>query len=215
MITFNLSRFQSGILFFILLVSTAIMLSCNTSSRALPYLGESEIIDGKTIPYTIPPFTFVNQHGDSISDETVKNKVYITDFFFTHCPTICPKMAQQMLRLHEKYKDREDVLLLSHSIDSKYDTVATLKRYAEKLGVVESNVWHFLHVPADQLTFRAKSYLTAVEKDSTESVGFTHSGHFILVDRERHIRSFCDGTKPEEVNKLMKDIDHLLNEKAN
>lgn len=215
MITFNLSRFQSGILFFILLVSTAIVLSCNTSSRALPYLGESEIIDGKTIPYTIPPFTFVNQHGDSISDETVKNKVYITDFFFTHCPTICPKMAQQMLRLHEKYKDREDVLLLSHSIDSKYDTVATLKRYAEKLGVVESKVWHFLHVPADQLTFRAKSYLTAVEKDSTESVGFTHSGHFILVDRERHIRSFCDGTKPEEVNKLMKDIDHLLNEKAN
>lgn len=215
MITFNQSRFQSEILIFILLFSIGSMSSCNTSSKVLPYLGESEIIDGKTIHYTIPPFKFVNQHGDSISEETVKNKVYITDFFFTHCPTICPKMGQQMLRLHDKYKDREDVLLLSHSIDSKYDTVATLKRYAEKLGVVESNRWHFLHVPADQLTIRAKSYLTAVQKDSTESVGFTHSGHFILVDRERHIRSFCDGTKPDEVNRLMKEIDILLNEPTN
>jgi protein SCO1/2 len=80
------------------------------------------------------------------------------------------------------------------------------------MGVAASHQWHFLHVPADQLGFRAKSYLTAVQKDSTEAVGFTHSGHFILVDRERHIRSFCDGTKPNEVTKLMKEIDFLLDE---
>lgn len=191
-----------------------ILYSCKQSVKSLPYLGESEISDGETVQYTIPPFRYVNQHGDSISEKTVEGKIYVTDFFFTHCPTICPKMSQQMLRLHEKYKDRADVLLLSHSIDSKYDTVATLKKYAEKMGVAESNRWHFMHVPADELSFRAQSYLTAVQKDSTESVGFTHSGHFILVDRNRHIRSFCDGTKPDEVTKLMEEIDFLLNEPA-
>lgn len=212
MITYKYIYFESRILCFNLICLILYTLSCNQTSDTLPFLGESEIINGETIHYTIPPFKYANQNGDSITEETVNNKIFITDFFFTHCPTICPKMSQQMLRLHDKYKNREDVLLLSHSIDSKYDTVATLKRYAGKLGVANSTRWHFLHVPADQLTFRAKSYLTAVQKDSTETVGFTHSGHFILVDRGRHIRSFCDGTKPDEVNKLMKEIDILLNE---
>jgi len=200
--------------FFNFMVLLGLLYSCNQSISSLPYLGESEINNGKTIHYTIPPFNYVNQHGDSVSNKTVDGKIYVTDFFFTHCPTICPKMAQQMLRLHEKFKDRDDVLLLSHSIDSKYDTVATLKKYAEKLGVASSHRWHFLHVPADQLSFRAKSYLTAVQKDSSESVGFTHSGHFILVDRDRHIRSFCDGTRPDEVTKLMKEIDFLIDAQA-
>ncbi len=189
------------------------LICCETSSKVLPILGFSDIQNGDTIYHTIPDFAYVDQNGDTVSQKTVAGKIYVTDFFFTHCPTICPKMAQQMLRLHAKYQSNKDFLLLSHSIDAKYDTVATLKKYADKLGVGESHTWHFMHVPADELFDQAKSYLTAVQKDTMESTGFTHSGHFVLVDGQRHVRSFCDGTKPDEVDKLMKDIDILLDEK--
>lgn len=203
---------MNGKIMLLLLGSIFLLHYCKLPAPILPILGETEISNGDTIYHTIPPFSFVDQNGDTVNENTVKGKIYITDFFFTHCPTICPKMAQQMHDLHEKYKNNADVLFLSHSIDSKYDTVATLKKYAEKLNVADSKTWHFLHVPADQLFDRARSYLTAVQKDSTESAGFTHSGHFVLVDRNRHIRAYCDGTKPEDVSILKRKIDQLLNE---
>ena len=120
-----------------------------------------------------------------------------------------------MLRLNEKYSGNIQMMLLSHSIDSKYDTTATLKKYAEKLGVGDTRFWHFLHVPKDEVNHIAREYLASVQKDTLTAGGFTHTGHFILVDGDRHIRSFCDGTKPEEVDKLMADIDLLLHEKSN
>jgi protein SCO1 len=185
--------------------------ACLSNPKKLPYLGEADP-DIPGSKYQIPPFSLINQNGDTVSEREVDGKIYIADFFFTHCPTICPKMAQQMLRIHNTYQDHPDVLFLSHSIDFKYDTIETLQKYAQKLGVADSKTWHFLRVPQDQLTSLARSYLTAVVKDSTESVGFTHSGHFVLVDQNRHIRSFCDGTKADEVDRLMKDLESLRNE---
>ncbi|MEO5581187.1 MAG: SCO family protein [Saprospiraceae bacterium] len=189
--------------------------SCTSHPTALPKLGEMNISNGDTVFHQIPSFAFTDQYGDTITEKTIDSKIYVTDFFFTKCPTICPKMSKQMLRLHEKYSGEKNMLLLSHSIDSKYDTTLTLKKYAEKLGVGDTRFWHFLHVPKDQLNAIAREYLASVQKDTLTAGGFTHTGHFILVDGERHIRSFCDGTKPDEVDRLMSDVDLLLREKSN
>lgn len=189
-----------------------IFMACTSAPHTLPKLGEMDIVNGDTIYHQIPAFSFTDQYGDTITEKTLAGKIYVTDFFFTKCPTICPKMSKQMLRLHEKYSGEKNMLLISHSIDSKYDTTATLKQYAVKLGVGDTKFWHFLHIPKDELNHIAREYLASVQRDTLTAGGFTHTGHFILVDGDRHIRSFCDGTKPEEVDRLMHDIDQLLNE---
>ncbi len=199
-------------LHFVLVGVFTICLGCNQSPKSLPVLGESEIVDGDTILHQIPEFSYLDQYGQPFTQDSVKSKVYVSDFFFTKCPTICPKMAQQLLRIHQIFEGNADFRILSHSIDPKYDTVAALKKYAEKLGVGNSQTWHFLSVTKTELSAIAGEYLAAVQQDSTLEEGFTHTGHFLLVDRDRHIRSFCDGTKPEEVDRLMKEIAFLLNE---
>lgn len=198
--------------FYFLSLSILSFISC-TSHQPLPFIGESEVVNGITVNHQVPVFRFADQNGDSITTQTMSDKIYVADFFFTRCPTICPKMARQMLRLHEHYRDNPDFALLSHSIDPKHDSVPVLKKYSEKLGVSASKSWHFLHVPSDVLNFTAMEYLAALQKDTTSDQGFTHTGHFILIDQDRHIRSYCDGTKPDEVNRLMRDIDWLIAEK--
>ncbi len=191
---------------------TILSTACTSPITTLPILGDMDIQGPDTTYHQIPDFSFVDHRRDTITRTDLQGKVYVADFFFTKCPTICPKMAQQMLRLHDKYKAEPKFALLSHSIDPKYDTIPALSRYATKLGVSESPSWHFLAVPKDQLNHIAMNYLAALQEDSTSSEGFTHSGHFLLVDGNSHIRSFCDGTKPKEVDRLMKEIDFLLNE---
>jgi protein SCO1 len=200
---------------FYLITGFIVLYSCKSAPHTLPKLGEMDINNGDTVFHQIPSFAFTDQYGDTITEKTLAGKIYVTDFFFTKCPTICPKMSKQMLRLHEKYSGEKNMMLISHSIDSKYDTTLTLKKYAEKLGVGDTRFWHFLHIPKDKLNSIAREYLASVQKDTLTAGGFTHTGHFILVDGDRHIRSFCDGTKPEEVDRLMLDIDLLLHEKSN
>ena len=111
--------------------------------KQLPILGPREpnvtMVDGKpkvdTIYHSIPDFNFINQDSQQVTQKTVAGKIYVADFFFTSCPSICPKMKSQMLRVYEKYKENPNVILLSHSIDPAHDTVAVLKEYAERLGV--------------------------------------------------------------------------------
>lgn len=193
-------------------IITCLFICCKPKVSSLPILGDIDLSGGDTVYHEIPDFIFADQHGDSISKQKLKGKVYVADFFFTKCPTICPKMSQQMLRLQEQYIERTDFNLLSHSIDPKYDTIAALKKYADKLGIGDSKTWHFLSVPKDQLNRIARSYLAALQEDNASPGGFTHSGHFLLIDRQSHIRSFCDGTKPKDVDRLMTEIDFLLNE---
>ena len=124
----------------------------------LPIIGRSEVVerdvDGRTVYdtvyHTIDDFRFVNQDSAIVTNATFEDKVYVTDFFFTSCPTICPIMKQQMLRIHEAYKDNPQVALLSHTIDPKYDTVALLKDFSEKLGV-SSDKWHFVTGDQDEI----------------------------------------------------------------
>lgn len=197
---------------YLLLVACA-FLACGKQSRELPYLGHHEInAAGDSVYHRIPDFSFINQDGDTVTQEDVSGKIYVADFFFSTCPTICPIMKTQMLRIYEKYQGNDSVVILSHSINPRYDTPEVLKRYKEKLGVT-SPQWQFLTgTQTDVYKLAQNSYLTSALEDSSavEDGGFIHSGAFVLIDKERHIRAIYDGTKEKEVDKLMAAIDQLL-----
>ncbi len=180
----------------------------------LPIIGERLGIDAKgdTIYPTIPDFSFVNQDSAAVTNADFAEKIYVVDFFFTHCPTICPKVTAQMLRVHDRFKDSTGVSFLSHSIDAKNDTVGRLREYAAKLGV-KAPKWHFITGDEDKIYGIADDYFSIAKKDPTSPGGFDHSGRLILVDKKRRVRSFCDGTIPEEVDRFMLDIVKLLQEK--
>lgn len=198
------------IFYFVLLISLA---SCNKSEKEeLPIFGEKIIEDGDTIYHTIDDFSFVNQDSSVVSNETFKGKIYVADFFFTSCRTICPKMKTQMLRVYHSIQDMPDVLLLSHTIDPEYDTVALLRDYAERLGV-ESKKWHFVTGNKNEIYDIAQgSYFATAMEDSSEPDGFIHSGAFLLVDQKGRIRGKYDGTIPGDVDRLMEDISKLRDE---
>jgi len=192
-----------------------------SASRPLPLLGPYEvndtIIDGMlntdTTFTAVRPFSFTDQDGNEVTEVTTNGKVYITDFFFTSCPTICPKMKQQMLRLYNDFEDNDDVIFLSHSIDPKRDSVARLHDYAEKLGI-SSERWHLMTGERDDIYSMAKHYMIAAQEDKLAPGGYAHSGAFLLVDKSKQIRGIYDGTSAEEVDQLKEDIQKLLNDEA-
>lgn len=195
--------------------------SQDPAKKELPYYGEDEVLvqneagedEIVTEHRKVNDFSFIDQDSNIITPETVKGKVYVVDFFFTSCPTICPKMKQQMLRIYDKYKDNRDVVLLSHSIDIRNDTVPKLKRYAEKLGI-ESQKWHMVTGEKDAIYGIAKSYILPAQEDKSAAGGYLHSGQFVLMDGEHHIRGYYDGTVPEDVDLLMDDMEVLLKQQA-
>lgn len=193
---------------------------CSETDK-LPILGEREVIskqiDGKTVTdsvyHTIPDFKFVSQDGDTVTAATVKDKIYVADFFFTSCPTICPKMKTQLKRVYERFQTNPNVLLLSHTIDPVHDSVAALKAFAQELGVTGKN-WLFVTGDRDKIyDIGQNSYMVTAKEDASAPGGVVHSGAFILVDKDRHIRGIYDGTTVDGVDKLMADMDKLLAEK--
>lgn len=201
-----------------LFISTFVFLqACNLPHHdpaTLPIIGNRDVVDGDTIYHTVPDFAFVDQDNQLVTNETFAGKAYVVDFFFTSCPTICPKVTKQMLRIYNAFKDEDRLLLLAHTIDPKRDTVGHLKMYATNLGV-ESSKWHFVTGEKDDLYEIADDYFSIAIENPDVPGGFDHSGRIILVDPQRHVRSFCDGTDPESVDKFMKDIEVLLNEMKN
>ncbi|WP_111671977.1 SCO family protein [Algoriphagus litoralis] len=202
----------------IVILALLIGISCkteseNTSSAELPILGERYVDDNQdTVYHEIADFAFVNQIGDTITDADVEGKIYVADFFFTSCPTICPIMKKEMLRVYEKYQDQPNFKILSHSIDPTHDTQEVLKDYAEKLGVVDASTWNFLTGDQEKIfEIGQTSYLTTAMADQMEPGGFLHSGAFVLVDGKGRIRGVYDGTKSDQVDRLLADIPKLLN----
>ncbi len=201
-------------------IVTFIVISCNKKNDKLPILGRRIIenvnfdggIKADTIFHTISGFSFTNQDGQNITQETFQDKIYIADFFFTTCPTICPIMKTQMLRVYEEYKDNSDVLILSHTIDPKHDSVAVLKSFAERLGV-SSDTWHFVTGDQDEIyDIGQSSYMVTAREDKDAPGGNIHSGAFLLIDKERRIRGMYDGTLEDKVDQLIVDIGRLLKE---
>jgi len=197
------------------LLLAAIVVACQPkeAEQKLPFLGRHEYTDTDTIYHKIADFKFVDQDSNWVSNETFDGKIYVADFFFTSCPTICPIMKTQMLRVYDSLQGNDDVLFLSHSIDPKHDSVAVLKEFAERLGV-DSDRWHFITGNKDDIyKIGQTSYMVSAVDDPTQPGGYVHSGAFILVDRQRRVRGLYDGTKEEDVNRLMKDIAILEKEK--
>lgn len=201
-----------------LLFPVALAISCSSPSEKssetaeLPILGERYVDDNQdTVYHSIADFAFVNQVGDTIRKEDMAGKVYVADFFFTTCPTICPVMKKEMLRVYEQFKGEPNFRILSHTIDPTHDTQAVLQDYADKLGVPDAATWNFLTGDQEKIfEIGQTSYLTTTMADEMEPGGFLHSGAFLLLDQQGRIRGVYDGTKTDQVDRLLADIPKLL-----
>jgi protein SCO1/2 len=184
----------------------------SNNNKILPILGNKQAItkavNGQsvidTVYQTIPPIKYINQYGDSVSNKNLDGNIYVADFFFTTCPSICPIMQRNMLNVYNAFKDSTGVKIISYTIDPQHDSVPVLKKYADKLGI-SGNTWWLLQGRKDETYRIAKSYLVSVEEKNPAGE-YIHDGFFILVDKQKRIRGTYDGTKPDEVSKLIEDI---------
>ena len=198
------------------LLSLSVLSGCtspNSTARRLPHLGEPDVrAPGDTIWPTVPAFTLRDQDGVVIRPRDFAGKVYVTNFFFTTCPTICPGMQRQLLRVYSQYKGRPQMAFLSHTIDPDHDSVPVLHDYARRLGVSSAVQWHFATAPRDTIFTLARQYLVSAQRDPTAPGGAVHSGAFVLVDPQRHIRGIYDGTNAQETDRLLRELPLLLAE---
>lgn len=161
--------------------------------------------------HTIADFSLTNQNGKTITQDDYKNKIYVADFFFTTCQTICPIMTDHMVEIQETLKNDEDVLLLSHTVTPEIDTVAQLKKYALEKGVNDAK-WNLVTGDKKEIYDLArKSYLAAKDVPFSEN-DLVHTENFVLIDKKKRIRGFYDGTDAESIKKLLADIKILKQE---
>lgn len=212
----RLTSKNSGLLLGVFLLVTA----CQSGSDKLPILGEREaitrVVGGKSVVDTvyraIPDFRFASQYGDTVTAATLNGKIYVADFFFTTCPTICPKMKVQLKRVYAKYKGNPAVMLLSHTIDPNHDTVPVLKEFAQELGIT-GRQWLFVTGDREKIYDIGQNfYMVTAKQDESAAGGVVHSGAFVLVDKAKHVRGVYDGTTEDGVDRLMTDMDKLLAE---
>jgi protein SCO1/2 len=186
--------------------------SSTSSNQPLPILGEPKIVDGKEVFPTIPDFQFTDQDSNKVNNATFAGKAYVADFFFISCPTICPRVTKQMLRVYQKFKNDDRIVLLSHTVDTKHDTIPRLKEHAKRLEAATDH-WHFVTGNRDSIYNIANNYFSPKpSEDASIPGGYNHSGLLILVDPKRHVRAFADGTDPKAVDQFMIDIERLLKE---
>ncbi|WP_114492198.1 SCO family protein [Candidatus Ulvibacter alkanivorans] len=160
--------------------------------------------------HTIGDFSLTNQNGKTITQNDYKDKIYVADFFFTTCQTICPVMTDHMAEIQEELKRDQEVLLLSHTVTPEIDSVAQLKRYALQKGVNDEK-WNLVTGDKKEIYDLArKSYLAA--KESPNPYELIHTENFVLVDKKKRIRGFYDGTDPEAIEQLLNDIKILKKE---
>lgn len=162
--------------------------------------------------HTIKDFKLYNQNGETITQDYYKDRIYVADFFFTTCQTICPVMTNHMLEIQEKIKDDDEVLLLSHTVIPNYDSVPVLRKYADEKGVIDDK-WNL--VTGDKKVIyelARKSYLAAKTDGDGGAFDMIHTENFVLVDKKKRIRGFYDGTDPAAISQLLKDIEVLKQE---
>lgn len=216
-----LNRFKTllVVLFFLSIVIVSLFYFVLSPKKSLPVYTPSivnpELVD-TTVQYVannhfIADFAFTNQNGKTITQKDYDGKIYVADFFFTTCPTICPMMTNNMVWLQDQIKNNPKVMLLSHSVTPDIDSVPVLKAYAQKKGVIDSK-WNLVTGDKKDIYYIArKSYLAVKTGNSSELYDMVHTENFVLVDQKRRVRGFYDGTKREEVEKLLADINFLCN----
>jgi protein SCO1/2 len=162
--------------------------------------------------HKIADFSLINQNGDTITQDTYKDKIYVADFFFTTCQTICPIMTDNMVDIQKEIKNDDEIMLLSHSVTPKIDSVAQLKRYAIKKGVIDSK-WNLVTGDKGEIYRLArKSYLAVKDDGMPDDYGMVHTENFMLIDKKRQIRGYYDGTKKDEIKRLLQDLKTLKKE---
>ena len=206
-------------LFFGAFIIGLFSLGCKNEAKRLPFLQmevAEKVVEGKSVAdttfRTIPSFKLLNQDSAAVTEKDFDGTIYVADFFFTSCPTICPVMHRNLLKIYKKYEGNPEVKLASHTIDVKYDTPSRMKAYADKLGV-KGTQWEYLWGSRDEIyTLAERNYLAAAQEDKNAPGGFVHGGYLTLVDKEKRIRGVYDGTDDVDVKKLLADMDILLGE---
>ncbi len=178
-----------------------------------PAMVSEELVDS-TIQHQrkyhkIADFSLVNQNGETITQNTYKDKIYVADFFFTTCQTICPIMTDHMYQIQKEIISDDEVMLLSHSVTPQIDSVAQLKRYAKEKGVIDRK-WNLVTGDKKQIYQLArKSYLAVKTDGNGDEYDMIHTENFMLIDKKRQIRGFYDGTLTEDIDRLLEDIEIL------
>ena len=182
-----------------------------------PSMVSTELVDS-TLQYKkkyhkIADFKLINQNGKTITQNDYKDKIYVADFFFTTCQTICPVMTSHMADIQKEILNDKDVMLLSHSVTPEIDTVAQLKKYAIEKGVNDAK-WNLVTGDKKQIYELArKSYLAVKDNGDGGPFDMIHTENFMLIDKKKQIRGFYDGTNPEDISRLLDDIKILKQEK--
>lgn len=199
-------------------VSVYVVYSYLTTKETLPVYNPSdfnpELVD-KSLQsinknHTVADFRLINQNGKLITQEDYLDKIYVTDFFFTRCPSICPIMTDNLIKIQEEFFDNDDIMLLSLSVTPIMDSVPVLREYADKKGVIDSK-WNITTGDKKHIYELArKSYFAVVEQGDGGLQDFIHTPNFILVDKKKRIRGIYDGTNDEEILRLISDIRILL-----
>lgn len=202
-----------------LVLAVFTLTACGGSEPTLPIFGTrtpvTKLVDGAelvdTIYHSIPDFMLTDQDSMRVSPVSLDGKIYVADFFFVNCPGICPVIKRNMKPVYDAWKDEQGLMFLSHSLDGQKDSIPALKRYAMALGEDKPQV---RFVTADELEIYqlAKEYLSSALRDSTAPGGIAHSPWVVLVDTKRRIRGMYDGTQPQRLEQLSKDIPVLLAE---
>ena len=160
--------------------------------------------------HTIKDFNLINQNGIKVSSKDYENKIYVVDFFFTSCPSICPIMTNNMLLIQEEFIKNNDIMLLSISVTPEIDNVQVLKKYAIKKGVIDSK-WNITTGSKKHIYELArKSFFAVSDKGDGGLQDFIHTPNFILVDTKKQIRGIYDGTVEKEISRLILDINILV-----
>lgn len=206
---------------FLLLAFAACKNKTTDKSLALPFINKPDFTPewiaaddpAYKIIHTVPAFAFTNQNGETVTEKEVAGKIYVTDFIFTRCGSICPVMTTNMGLLQQKFKNDNNILLLSHSVTPDIDSVPVLKKYAQKNGII-SGKWHLLTGNKQQIYAVAKKQYFAGDAIGYYQTGneFLHTENFILVDKHRRIRGVYNGTLVLEMDRLMDDIATLKKE---
>ncbi len=181
-----------------------------------PSMVNSELVDTSLVDvrkyHKIADFSLINQNGKTITQEDYKDKIYVADFFFTTCQTICPIMTDHMYFIQKEFKNDSNIMLLSHSVTPEIDSVAQLKKYALKKGV-DDNKWNLVTGDKKQIYDLArKSYLAVKNYEYSGQYDMIHTENFLLIDKKRQIRGYYDGTNPDEITRLIADIKKLKRE---
>ena len=195
-------------------VAYLILQTGNNNYQRLEIFGPKEpvtkTVNGKqvtdTLFHTIGNFSFIGHDSSLVTQELFKNKIYVTDFFFTTCKTICPRMSNQLMRVQNEFKDDENILLLSHTVNPEEDTPPVLAEYAAKHNAI-SGKWYFVTGDKKQLYDMARNsyFVTAMEGNGGPD-DFIHSEQMVLIDKEKRIRGFYDGTDYNDISRLIDEI---------